>query len=513
MDNKILNMDEYYTSLLGYKCQTKSKKTIEYPIELLELFNDPLTFNPMKYPILIDDHPFVIYDLDNLIKWFCQSNKEPFSGVDLTKLIKFSTVINFFVAMVLLEEKDDKLIFHIPNIDLINLFELIRYTITYNNNKKNIQNNNMTTNINTDNKIIQLDIEYYYEKPVDKTIKKYNIYTDLTGCQLVAEIKNPKIINCSGMPVSESYFENYYNYNLVDILLNDIVSGKPLIDPIILNDYNIILDKSILRNRKSYRIPSIESYIIKHDEKKPLIDCKILFNKIKTAFNNCNIELTFKEKNYENCINDDTKYNFYEIFDHTKKSLNLRNSDFYMSSNTTYQYMYNEYRKLVDSNLENKYLNFKEKKRFLSNMIKNNIDILLKPNYGTAILGKYKSEIGFPVLSQYDGYYCDDFSLLDLDNIKITNGNNLKGRDFIGTNFTNTEFVNVDFNLNSFVGSNLKNTKFINCKFKECVFYKSLTNNTHLINCEFDNKTISIINKEYKNKIFKEKDGHYYIDA
>lgn len=162
-----------YKCLLNYICQTKSTNIIKYPKEILNIFNDPINFTLMQSPIFIKNHPFEIYDKQSLITWFYRSNKEPVTGIELDKRFEFVYILNYYIAMILLEEHEDYLIFHKPDIDLINLCELVDYIIKCKNNKKinpTHLDKNYIFNFNPCNKIIELDIDCYYVGHLEKKI-------------------------------------------------------------------------------------------------------------------------------------------------------------------------------------------------------------------------------------------------------------------------------------------------------------------------------------------------------
>lgn len=462
-------MSNYYDSLFGFKCQTESNKIILYPIELLEIFKDPITFELINDPILINQFPNIVYDKNSLMEWFYHSNKEPFCGIELNKFIKFTPILNFYIALSLLEKKDDLLIFHQPNIDLINLYELMSCVISSNNKKQNnVKFLNKYKNLNINHDTIQLDLEYY---------------------------------NCFGIEKDKKYFEQYYDFTLQDLLLNDFKTGKTINNPIITG--NIIMDVSTLIEKSSIKLESIEKFIVG----KKGLDCSIIFNNIKDKFESLGIDYFIKERN---CNKEDELFSFLNIFIN-EKSLKLRQNDKFLSCNKTYEYIYEQYSNLI-KNININYKDFDKKKAFLSQMIKKDLMILTKQKCGwDGILENYKKDINFPVLSLCE-YYSEDFSLLDLDNLEIKTDSVLKGFDFIGTNFENTKLVDISFSSNAFIASNLINSRFINCDFDNTVFYKTITKNTTFLNCRFDKKTLDMINKEFFENIFIIKNGSFIIN-
>lgn len=486
-----------YNSLLGYKCQTESDRVIEYPLGLLDLFTDHIiTFEQMKYPIILNDCSNNVYDKDSLIKWLYKSNKDPATGVEMKKLIKFTPFINFFVSMILLEKQNDKLLFHVPNIDLINLFRLIKYTVDSNNNKTNEKENydHSSSNVNTDPQLIQLDIKYYLKSfETKKDFQIYSSYYDITNLEITDEdIKILKdgeheVYNCVGNKYSKTAFEPYYDFNLQDILINDVVTGLRIKDPI-MNSNNVLLDKNTEdKNQNGYTCSTLEEFLSsRHD-----YDCKIIYNNILDVFVKNKVDLTEKPKNYQDHMKDNM-CSFYDIFKNTNPSLKLRYGDFYISSNSTMEYMYAEYIKFMESDLV-KSDDYNKKKELISKYIKSDTNLLVKATYGGDYgpLEKFRKDINFPILS-FTGVYSDDFSLLDLNNAVFNNdkknpAGGLKGRDFIGTNLSGSTFKNIDFSACSFIACNLINTSFIDCVFRECAFYKNIVNDeTDISSSKFD---------------------------
>ena len=186
------------------------------------------------------------------------------------------------------------------------------------------------------------------------------------------------------------------------------------------------------------------------------------------------------------------------IFDNEYFRQAWRKGDFYLSTNTTYEYMFSEYQKLIAN--KDKYPNFENNRIFLSKMIKAEPNILIKAEYGyDPIMENIREQLHFPVISN-NGPYSDDYSFLKLDHtvFKTTDPNNhIKGRDFVGTDFSGTRFEGLHFMVCSFIANDLINAKFINCQFNETVFYKvSGIHRVEFVNCKFDKLTMDMVNKE-----------------
>ena len=415
----------------------------------------------MINPVIIVSKPSSIYDQNNLIEWFSRSDIEPSTGIKIDGEFRTKYILNYIVAMTLLEHdtKNNLLIFHKPNIDLINLMKLIE-------NVYKSQNHNTYS----DDDIVHLDLNYY-----TKFTTKY-------------EYKNK--------------FTDYFKYKLEDILINDVYSGLPLSNPIIIN--NLILNKeSFIWKSSCHVVGSLQDELrIRDDEKNSVIDMSIMVNKIKTYFT----INEFEEKDFKKIVKEGySTFLFYSNDNGIKRHFNtsvrtdVRNGDFYLSSAKTYEYMYKKY-------LEYKALltksEFQKKLKIINNCFSKNTSLLTSPKYGydTAML-KLRENLNFPILSN-EGPYTDDFSFVNItDMILVPDAKeaNLKGREFIGTNFSGTEFYNMSFSVCTFVASNLLNTTFNNCKFKESVFYKCDMNNCKFNNCSFDKQTQDMITLKSNN--------------
>ena len=59
---------QIYQSISGLKCFTSSKNTIKYPKAILNIFNDPISFEYMQKPVVITNVPYHVYDRDFLVK-------------------------------------------------------------------------------------------------------------------------------------------------------------------------------------------------------------------------------------------------------------------------------------------------------------------------------------------------------------------------------------------------------------------------------------------------------------
>lgn len=455
-----------YRSLLGYDCITTSNTIIHYPKKLLELFSDPISFEELKEPIIMVDYPENIYDKSSLIAWLCQSNVEPMLNIKFkTKQIKFRKILNYHMALLLLEEKDDGLLFHIPNIDLIHLLILTNIIVERNNQADFSHKNN-------DGKDIYLDLSYYENCKID--------------------MGNGLILHNEG---KTKYIEEYGDYDLHDILIRDVFTRKKIINPVV-NENGLYFDLETLTTINNYS--SIFVHVNKYSAEQ--LNNSILLTKIYDFFKMHSIDESPNKSQRSYDIFDWTKnkdekyikmYDWFNYFFKKKAPLefDLRKNDFYLSCSSTSENMLTKLKEIKKS--KEKYKNFSSRRRYLSECVRENPDLLMKPVYGgNAPMTKLKLDLGFPVLGSLDSTYEDDFSMLDLSNISFFSSSDaytdLKGRDFIGTNFNNSKFKNIHFSVCSFVGAKMRNVIFENCVFKECKFLNADLDGYELINTTGD---------------------------
>jgi len=118
-------MQQTYKSINGFDIKIDPRAPIkEVPIQILDSFVDPIHSNYFKYPICVVETG-QIYEQESIIKWFSLSNKDPLTGVELEiGKLNMIPVLNYFLAELCLELVDDKLFFHAPYGDILNLLML-----------------------------------------------------------------------------------------------------------------------------------------------------------------------------------------------------------------------------------------------------------------------------------------------------------------------------------------------------------------------------------------------------
>lgn len=471
-----------FKNLLGLECYTESDKTIEYSNDIINLFTDPISLDYLKIPILLVDNPFNIYEYENILEWFGHSNIEPILGTSVNSANKYCILNNFIYAMMLLEYNNDKLYFHQPNIDLLNYINLVNHAFEnkYKKNKKNEENkkyrSDFPTKLPLEDNLMYLDLNMYLVKydPNLSEWEKY-VYCDLSESNINLD---KETCGCVGSQNNKVPLSNYLDFTLEDLLINDLYTGKRITKPIITANHQILDEETVKLFPRGYRVGTVEELTSRGDK---LCDTNILFKKILEYFPNNNL---FKLKDF-NTAKGEKLCPMYNIFN-DEKTLGLRKFDFYLSSTSTHEYIYNNYLKLLEDISNGKYPNFERNKTIISDYIKNNNEVG-KESYGSQE-GKVeyiRNKLNFPVVSHYD-VYSDDFSLLDLSHCEFDKKCCGKGREYIGTNLKNTKFKNCEFSVCSFIATELENTIFENCTFKESVFFKTCLKNTQFVKCNFD---------------------------
>lgn len=385
--------------------------------------------------------------------------------------------MNIIYAMTLLEVNENKLIFHQPKIDLLNFRNIIlaAFKENYKKNKSYIKLINLLYD-----DFLYLDLKYYLKK-YTKDINSEH-YIDFTLCDFSSYKKIKKTFNCSGSENNEVLFESYYNFTLEDLLINDIITDKPIKKSMLTSIGEIVDEESLNYICDMHGYCGItyiydDMYTVGLEfHSKKVVECDILFKKILDYFPD---NKNFSEKKFIDIIKKKL-CSIDEVF-LEDKSLNIRNNDFYLYSCSTYEYAYNNYLKLLDDISKDKYPNFEINKKIISDCVKKNI-IKVSDTHEkkTTILRK---NLGFPIFSE--GIYSDDVSLLDLSDQVFKKSCCGKGIELIGTLLNNTKFIKCNFSECMFIAANLNDTVFENCYFSNTLFFKLEAKNTKFVDCSF----------------------------
>jgi hypothetical protein len=423
-----------YKSISGYTCKTESIRGIIYPLSILEIFSDQ--YNPsrpiIKYPVIFNNY---ICDKESVANTLYTKQKHQLFNHDTT--IKFIPIINLHMALLLLEIRNDCVIFHLPNIDIINLLHLTSYIIKYGNNK--IKNSKYPV-LDINQSVIQLD---------------KNIYVD--DC-------------CSTDP-----FNSYFEYSLQDILVHDIFTGKILDNPVITKN-GLILNRSTLKIDNYCNLNTTSQYLVNPGNFK-LIGLPFRFQQIFANLKQHNIII---EKDVSKCFNA-TLIRLQEVF-----NTNTIN-DLSLSYILAEKYGIHKYNNAIIEINNNKKI--KKQLENIANTIRKK-PILFTTNKHSRhrSVEQLKKSLGIGYLSLY-GPFADQFSLLNLSNIHL-NQTMIDGQEIIGTNFTNSVFNNIKFNWVIFINNNFNGAQFINCSFSNCRFINTNVSTVKLWqNCNFDQST------------------------
>lgn len=456
-----------YKSLLGYECITSSSKIIKYPHKLIELFTDPITKEIMTDPIILFEYPQNVYDRNSLFKWLSESDLEPLLNIRIgTKLHKIKKILNYYMAMLLLEDNLTELIFHVPNIDIFNLMDLVSMIVK----SKNCAQNKFS---NDEGKNVYLDIKHYQDY---------------------------KLENYEGFEPKVDIFHDFLDYDIHDILTRDLFTKKN-ISKLSINKDGLYHDSKKYKNAVILRIMDIHLHL--NDE----LNSIILVDKINSFFKEIGIvEKTHKiiPVDYWEKMNIHHANLFYfERFFNTKIIY-----EYQMESTS----VINTYiKKLEQIKLDkDKYINFESKQNFLSNIVRNNPDLvsggLISNPRG--LIANYKKDIEFPLLTNLDNCYEEDFSLLDLSGLffigkSTTNQQRvqIKSRYFLGSDLRGSYFENFMFNCSEFMEANLEGATFKNCEFYHCNFDNANMNKCNTIDLSGDEESLSNLYENIKKSL------------
>jgi len=426
---------------LNIKC---AGKISEISPELVKLLSDPMTLEPMQYPIYIKKS-HQIYDHDSIIQSLKYSNKDPNTGIDLdANKVEFLPCINYYIALLCIEEKNKKYYYHHPYGNLPILMEF--GTKFYDNNKlKNKLLNDM----------IYLDIATYLPK------KKYN----------------------------------FEYITIEEILCKCPITYRNMYKNSILSDYGIMCHantSSIFKNGTWLTLLSFKSdeehNIIHNDSihellKLNIIDDKFEFESSDDEDNDSeNIKIKYKDQiklskyNYTNV--DYEIESLYDIFED-----NERCHDWYLNSTTTHFTIRQQYIngiKLLDDKIVDKLSKLVTSSLIVTNHDENRNFVELKEFY------KFPTFFDSKNMS-----YGSDLSFLNIHNIALEN-EYMKMVYFVGSTLKNCVFRKVKFSCCVLIETTFIDCTFDDCKFSECSLYKTDSNILKLTkNCKIDQKTIN----------------------
>jgi len=511
-----------FKSINGYTvCCGNNHKITECDNKILEIFQDCITLDVMKKPIYLPCTGQV-YDFQGALNWFLTSNKDPLTGVEVkVGNLKFIPLVNYFLCLLCLEQKGNKLYFHQPNMHIVDLLRLTHHvfaddTLIYKAKPSFVQKlkctdgNNYTVDliskIKHKNNIIHLDNEHYkfivkFKKPYEKEESKYDY------CMYPVD-PNFTIGKPPNIKLDSTYNdEQKYNITLVDIMFRCPFSRR-LMDKAIITNYGICVHE----NFKNFQgCCSTSDTLSDHESMITNAGYMVNLSKMCAYFPNviikqlpfvivdgflknpCNVnymELENIKKIYLTDIPFKSYIYFATFGKNSNKQFDCR--DCYFTCKNTSICIYEKYLELKDT-IDEKVCNL------ISQCVND-------PNYklgdvhccneNKKHLMELRKQYKFPTLNK-DNTYGEDLSFLHIRN-KVFENISLKMVWFVGCKFESVVFNNCEFSCCPFIGSNLAvGVQFKNCTFRECSLYKTNFNNAVLsIKNKYDTQTIRSLKME-----------------
>lgn len=206
-----LRQDVTYVSCHGYPCHTTSTQVQVYPKTILTHLYDAITLEIWRRPSVLASGN--TYDRDALAIWLCSSNVEPLTGAELPQTVCAAPCYTLFAALLLLEEREDDVVFHVPKMDMRNLLQLARHYYA----------TEPTT-------VVRLDYEHYLQPQSKHLGGKTLQYMDITDTQQT--YTGYTFIDCALAPglnlVGCTVQFTEHAYTLVDLLCKCPYTGLPL---------------------------------------------------------------------------------------------------------------------------------------------------------------------------------------------------------------------------------------------------------------------------------------------
>lgn len=506
-----------YRSVNGFDIYCGKNDVVEEcDIKILELFTDSVSLDIMQKPIYLPCSK-QIYDQTTINKWLATSNKDPLTGITIeTGKLTYIPVIPYFVAMLCLELKDNKLYFHKPNMHMVDLL-LRGYHLFY--------GNKMDYYAEHSDHYIECNDGFYRCKIVPTQNQKYVYLRNefyVCECKVIEKLgEKPNIClpchvynyDVNGLPQDSKILNvkktiKSYDISLQDILTKCPFSGRTInialitgkgifVHPNMPDDIDVrdsmechvagILN-SVFRVSKWDKANSVKLYKFTDFFKCKLSDKKFVIeheNKSDKIIEYPDIS-ELDELNFNNIYFDAVLVNF----SFTKWTGIANDNEIHCKSKDIV--IYEKYLKLVDSvdthvrDKISEYANsnectFKERDGGTENKIMTIRRLFKYPTFYDDDNDAYFSIMG------------GDYSLLHIQN-KIVYNMHPKQCWFVGTIFEHTIFQDCRFSCCEFIGADLTNDViFINCTFYSCSLFKAKINNAEEFftsNNSFDNETI-----------------------
>jgi hypothetical protein len=450
---------EYYISLNNYKVR-RTQNEIKINPMIKEMFIDPITLEYFKKPIYIPESK-MIYDYNSIKEWLLLSDKDPLTGIKIDKEnIKSIPVLNYFMAMLSLEEQDDDLYFHPPNGNLLDILHVVKLIFDDQVCKK--INNMVSLNLldymdeyTLDNDIINFDTKIK-SGPITYTFSGKCLFSPITFEDIF--IKCPisrRIYNKTCLITDEGIF----TYPMEKSEHFCISRGNTLSDFNDFIDYEIKKEYNMEKWLEILNITDVKEHKIKIINKSSW-ETKYKYTDIDKldAINTLEIE-------YPNM-----KYILCQLFEKNKND-DIVTRDWYLQVKSTEENIYQFFLKHKNT-VNNKTV------KLLSELL-NKQDI---SQYGPDFVRK-REFYNFPsILKSTDMVYGNDYSFLEIKD-KIIKDKEFKMYYFVGTKFDNVQFVNCRFMHCVFIGATHKALIMIKCQFSGCSFYK-IESLPHMLSCD-----------------------------
>ena len=494
-----------YKSLNGYDIVIDQSESILYDSSLKKLFIDCITHDVVLKPVFTTSGN--VYELDALRKWFFTSSVDPASGKEINiGQINAIPVINTFVALLLLEETSDGILYHVPKIGILSLFALgqmlfplTQADITYN----ELNEQSYATICNTKTKAVVATLrpyvltdgkiyigQKYYCSQIDNILDYNweNARAYMVNLEGFGELTKANNFSCD-----DCYFGLVEKIELSD-LFKCVFSKRSV------HHNAIIMGNGLIAHNKFNNIESVTVYAhsLMHIYKESRFDISTYINSFAEFFNfaeetnfeiqtnnrDCQID---KQISYDNIQNESVidlnkvKLTFHDkISNHSfnnifiKKEPNTEHWDFYVIVNSTMHHIKTLYENKVlkvQNEMGTNYLDTIRNKITISSFVASvpvphmdNTDILLMKQF-------YK--IPFIHDDPHDTLWGLDLSGLIIKNL-VMSEKDLKGYLFVGTKFVSCIFINCNFMVCKFILSQFEaGSKFIDCEFKECAFLET----------------------------------------
>ena len=435
-----------YKSITGHIVSTRDTDyaTPEiYPKSVLSLFECPISKDICRNPVYLPSSK-QIYDYFSINEWLDKSDKDPLTGIKFdVNMIKFVPIINYYLAMLCIEEKDDHILFHPPFGNLFDLL-IIAHRIFHRNYE--LDTNYWQMGHNTRYTISEDGVTHPFEYIFDEDLQNGIVHLDL--------IKYiPRIYLTD---TQESLSKKTTGYKIKPVSLKEILTKCVMSDVYIYDNY-VISERGFFVNKNEYK------------NKKYL--GSLLDNYFKNAYNFCYNKIydTFgfnNEQNNENIENN--------------KVINWKQNPYYY---TCYNWLLNLFvKKHSPYIICDKYAisidekDYREYTQILQKINSQTLELLQKMLTDKKNLVDEQDR--FHVVAQpytrhtYTGMHGDDYSFLTLDSRLVAheylkcyyfNHSILNKMVFVNCTFSNCKFINTVFN----------DCYFKDCKFNNCSFYKS----------------------------------------